>query len=127
MTTFAKEKKIQKVLYSRLTVVLLVIVVFFLGFSVYSVFEKKQQAESQASIAEKETKALLSRKVKTETAIENLQTDEGIEEILRNKYRAAKEGEGLVVVVDRTPENNQAEIDDKKISIFERISRFFGK
>lgn len=127
MATFAKEKKIQKILYSRLTVALLAVVVFFLGFSVYSVFEKKQQAQSQANIAEQETKTLLLRKAKTQTEIENLQTDEGIEEILRNKYRAAKDGEGLVVVVDRTSQDDQIKIDSKKISIFERISQFFGK
>ncbi len=125
MATFAKEKKFEKILYSRITVILLLIVVLFLSFSVYSVFEKRQQAQSRATVAEQEAQALSLRKAKTQTEIQNLQTNEGIEQVLRDKYRAAKDGEGLVVIVDRTSKNTTNKDEDVNISIFERISRFF--
>ena len=100
MSRFEKRKKLQQFLYSRGTVIVLVIIVIFLGFSVVSVFQKRQEAYTNAKTAEYEVTKLRESEIRTQAEIDRLGTQPGIEEAIRNKYRAAKEGEGLVVITD---------------------------
>lgn len=43
---------------------------------------------------------LLQKKLELEENVKKLSTPEGLEEVLREKYRAVKEGEELVVILD---------------------------
>ena len=77
--------------------------------------KKKQEMDRNLSaLSEKETN--LSQ------TVDRLGTTNGIEQNLRDTYRVAKTGEGLVVVVD-TPLPPQAE----EASAFTKIRSFFNK
>lgn len=102
MAHFEKRKKIQKFLYHPATTVVLFFIVLFLGFSVFSVFQKRHEAYVNATNAEYELRMLRESETRIQGQIDRLETDAGIEEAIRNKYRAAKEGEGLVVITDDT-------------------------
>ncbi len=102
MSRFEKRKKIQKFLYNPAAVVVLGCIVLFLGFSVFSVFQKRHEAFVNAKNAEYELTSLRQTEARIQAQIDRLETESGIEEAIRNKYRAAKEGEGLVVITDDT-------------------------
>ncbi len=102
MANFEKRKKFKHFLYSKITVGVLAVITIFLIFSVVSVFEKRQEAYRNAKIAEHELEMLRENEARTKESIAKLDTQAGVEEAIRNKYRAAKEGEGLVVITDDT-------------------------
>jgi cell division protein FtsB len=100
MATFEKRKKFKHFLFSPLGVLVLGVIVIFLGFSVFSVFQKREEARTNANTAQYEVLTLRESELKTQAEIDRLNTDAGVEEAIRNKYRAAKPGEGLVVITD---------------------------
>lgn len=114
MAYFGKRKKTIHLLYNPMSVVVLVIIAVFLGFSVYSVFQKRQEAYSNAKNTEYEVMTLRESEAKTRLQIEKLGTDAGVEEALRNKYRAVKQGEGLVVITDDNARTMAAQIAPQK-------------
>ena len=127
MAQFEKRRQFQKILYSRVSVAVLMIIVIFLGFSVFSVFQKRHEAFVNEQTAARELKTLSDRQTQTNEEIAKLNTDAGVEEVIRDKYRAEKDGEGLVVIVakdDSTAEN--AGQTPQSISIWQRILNFFG-
>ena len=104
MARFEKRRKMHSMLYNRITVVLLVVVILLLGFSVFSVFQKRQEALDNAKAAELKVQTLSQEETKTQEEINTLNTDEGVEAALRNEYQVSKDGEGLVVVVNKDPQ-----------------------
>ena len=90
----------QSLLYNRTTVAILAVIAVLLGFSAFSVFQKREEAYQNAETAEYQVKTLTAREQKTQEEINELQTNEGVEAAIRNEYQASKDGEGLVVVVD---------------------------
>jgi cell division protein FtsB len=102
MARFEKRRKFENFFYTRTAVVILALVAVLFGLSVISVFEKRHEAAQNAHEAEYEVQTLSARQAKTEQSIKTLNTDAGVEEAIRNKYRAAKDGEGLVVIMDQS-------------------------
>ncbi len=84
------------------------VIVVFLAFSVYSVFQKRHEAAVNAKTAEYEVTMLRESEAKTKAQIERLGTEAGVEEAIRNKYRAAKPGEGLIVITDDSKDRKTA-------------------
>lgn len=126
MAEFAKDKKVNKLIYSRAALLLVIVVVLMLGLSVISVFQKRQEAHTKAQSAENEYNTLLDRRAHTEAEIKRLQTDTGVEQAIRDKYRAVKDGEELVVVVDKTDQANALKAT-QNVSFFTRIVNWFKK
>jgi len=128
MAYFEKRKKIGRFLYTKTAVVVLLIITAFLAFSVFSVFQKRKEAYTNVKIAEHEVSVLRENEAKTRSQIEKLGTPEGVEEAIRNKYRAAKPGEGLVVITEETrgivepliPVRENKSIWEQFIAIFRR-------
>ena len=106
MARFEKRRKMQSLLYNRTTVVILAVVTVLLGFSAFSVFQKREEAYQNAKTAEYQVKTLTEREQKTQEEINELQTNEGVEAAIRDEYQASKDGEGLVVVVDPATHGN---------------------
>ena len=62
-------------------------------------------------IAENKIKELEQEKEKLSSDIAKLKTDAGIEESIREKFGLAKEGEGVIVIVE---DKNKTEVSDIK-------------
>lgn len=78
-------------------------------------------------IAQNEVTKLRESELKTQESIDKLDTQAGVEEAIRNKYRAAKEGEGLIVIADPNKQtlSIEAQLAPPQKSFWQRIIGFF--
>jgi cell division protein FtsB len=100
MKDFQQRKKIRSFVTSRLGFfsVLLVTILLFKG--AWGVFQKER--ETQASLERAKTTLIIARnrEVELSTSVKNLQTPQGVEKEIRNKFDVAKNGEEVIMVVD---------------------------
>lgn len=74
--------------------------VLIFAWSVINFMGKMQVTKESKKIAENKVAELEKGKEKLSSDIDKLKTDSGIEENIREKFGLAKEGEGLIVVVE---------------------------
>ena len=86
----------------RLLIAALFVVVIAVGSGVWGAFSKQRESAALRAQAEAELKDLSTRKSELNSNIAKLETSRGKEEILRDQYALAGEGEGLIVIVDAT-------------------------
>lgn len=118
---------ISKIAHSRVTIGILLCLCLVLGYSTSSVVSKRRQARETVLQARKEKQQLIDREQALVKDIEKLSTEEGKEEIIRNKYRAHKEGEGLIVITslkDTSVEYPEEPL--KKKNFFDRLKKWFS-
>ncbi len=85
---------------SKPVLVLFGILLLFFIWGVIGFMGKMQITSENRKIAENKIAELSKEKEKLSSDIENLKTDEGKEQVFRNNYGLAKQGEGLIIVVD---------------------------
>ncbi len=103
MKNFQRKRDWRNILSSRPVVVVLGIIVIFFAWGVFGFMGKMQVTIENRQIAEKKLAELQKEKAKLSTDIAKLNTPSGVEASIREKFGLAKEGEGLIVVVDDTP------------------------
>ncbi len=107
MREYQAHKRFKKRIFSKLSIVLLAVILFFLARSTYNLYEKniesgKNLARVNSSLAEAET-----RYKSLDEENQRLQTTEGQEEEIRHKFQVSKEGEKVIVVInDQNPTEN---------------------
>ncbi len=104
----------------------LLLAILLLGFllllsSVISLVRKQIGIKRSIELLKIEQAALVTKQENLTETIEYLSTTDGKEQVLRDKYRLVKPGEGLVVITEPLP-NTEAKITEKR-SFF---GRFFG-
>ncbi|OGI58108.1 hypothetical protein A3C60_01120 [Candidatus Nomurabacteria bacterium RIFCSPHIGHO2_02_FULL_37_45] len=111
MRNFEQKRGWRNILQSRPILVLLGILVIIFAYGVIGFMGKIQVTRENRKIAENKIAELKQEKDKLTLDIAKLKTDEGVEESIRDKFGLAKEGEGMVVVVEN---KNKIEIQDTK-------------
>jgi cell division protein FtsB len=107
---------------------ILLILFLFLVFFIYGVvtlFGKMMETSKNKKIAEEKLENLERRKEKLLVDIEELSNDKGKERIFRENYGFAREGEGVVVIVDEKL-NDTEEIEPKNKGFFNKIKSFLS-
>lgn len=100
MFDFHEKRKLRGLLYSKLTIGILLILVVLLAFSVIKRFSVERTIAEKREIKEEEFASLEERAAMLERRVEYLQHQRGIEEELRTRFDVAKEGEQVVIIVD---------------------------
>ncbi len=112
MHDFQKKKRIRKILYSPLVMIVLAILLIILVRGVWGVYTKAQLSAQNLERERLELEKLALRQKSLASSIDYLKTDQGVENEIRTKFRAVKEGEKVVVIVDNqasmTPAQSQA-------------------
>jgi cell division protein FtsB len=104
MQEFQQKKKIRRILYSPVTLVVLAILLLILVKGVWGVYVKEKLSSDNLNQEKNELAKLEDREKSLAASFEYLKTDQGIENEIRTKFRAVKEGEKLSVIVDeKTP------------------------
>ena len=85
---------------SKPVLFLLAILVLFFIWNMIGLFDKMQDTIKNRKIVEDKINELQKDKEKLSSDIASLNTDKGIEESIRDKFGLAKEGEGMIVVVE---------------------------
>ncbi|TSC54910.1 MAG: hypothetical protein LiPW30_376 [Parcubacteria group bacterium LiPW_30] len=101
MLEFQDKKRFRRILYSRVTFVLVFILCVFVGRAAVSMYKSDSLTGEKRKIAEDELVAVRARENSLKAQIISLKTERGVEEELRGKFRVVKNGEGVIIVVDQ--------------------------
>ena len=122
MFDFYERRRIKQWLYSWPFLIVLIITSIFLAHGVWGVYQQERLTRVIKNQRLTHLEELEIREDALQEEINRLNTERGIEEEIRQKFEVAKEGEGVIVIVE--PPLNGSEADkEAHISIFNRLSR----
>lgn len=98
-----EKNPLARILYSKITLVFILIACVFLAMSVYERFTIEREMAERRHEAETERAALIERKQELTEKVEYLSAERGIEAEMRNNFDVAREGEQVVVIIDDEP------------------------
>jgi len=119
MSITLKKSSWKSVLWSRVTLAILLVLVIGLSFSVYNRFKIERQMAERRTEKEQQLNLLKERKDSLEEKVKYLSNDSGVEAEVRKHFDVAKEGEQVVILLEdervpidlslsTTSQNNQA-------------------
>ncbi len=112
MASFGKKKKFTEYLYSRPSIALLLVVIIFLSIAVFQRFTVERQMALRKIEMETERQELIERKALLENRVDYLSGERGIEEEIRKHFDVAKEGEQVVIIVDKEIPQEEKETEE---------------
>ena len=105
MLDFHEKRKIRGLVYSRVSIGVILILAILLSFSVYERFVVEREMKEKMLEKESELEHLKGRAALLEEKVDHLQNERGIEEELRSRFDVAKDGEQVVIIVDDEEED----------------------
>jgi cell division protein FtsB len=130
MKRFQQKQAYKKLLYSPVVISGLLVICILVTIAAIGMYQKSREARANKLQAQAEYNALMAQEANLESGISKLETTEGIEENLREKYRVGKEGEHLVVITTDAGNKKIAEeqlAEMAKESWWMKVKGFFGK
>lgn len=124
MRNFQKKKSFKDVMQTKPALIFLAILVIVFAWSAIGLVGKAKETAKNKNIAQNKITELQEQKIKLEADIEKLNTDEGIEESIRDKFGWAKEGEQMIVVVDEKIQP-EAETQNNQKGFFNFLKNLF--
>lgn len=124
MREFERKKKVKKIMYSRTIIFSLFVLLLFFIHATYGVYKKERITRNSLRQVENEKLNLDNRYHTLEKSVAYLQTDEGVEAEIRNKFRAVKPGEQVAIIVNTEVKKEVAVPKDR--SFWMKIKDFFG-
>jgi len=100
MLDFQQKRKLRKTAYSKVTFLVLFVLVVLLGHATWNVYQKYAEAKASEDRVSQNLAELKEREISLSADIERLNTERGVEEEVRKRFGAVKEGEQVVVIVD---------------------------
>ena len=125
MRNFQPKKNWRSVLESRPILIFLSILVLFFAWSVFGFWGKMEETAQNKKIAEDKIAQLTTQKQKLASDIANLQTNEGVEASIRDKFGMEKAGEGMIVIVDNQNATAAAPTSSGFWSFFNPLGSFW--
>lgn len=120
---FQQKRKIRSVLYSRVSIFLLFILFLYSLYSTFLVYKKRADSKMELFKLEKEYTDLQIKQNSVISQIEDLNSGEGIEREIREKFGVAKKDENLVMIVSEKPNKEK---DKKETSFWQKVVSFLG-
>jgi cell division protein FtsB len=120
MREFQEKKKVKNVAKSKVVLLLLAFFIFILTTSSIDLYKKRERVLKIKSDLDRELKVTLTEKSNLTEEIKKLKSPYGVEKLMREKYNAVWEGEGVIVVVDK---EITKESFVKKEGFFESLKR----
>lgn len=103
MKELQERRRFKKLLHSRYTIILMIVVLALLARGVWGIYTKYQKSLEIKERARYDLEILTGREQSLMESIKALETDEGKERELRDRFGVVKEGEKIVVIVDDKP------------------------
>jgi len=100
MLEFRKKKVLRKVMYSPWTLTLLAFFVVFVTHAAWNVHKKERVSAEALDRTQREYEKLAAREATLANSVKYLATPQGIETEIRQKFRVAKEGESVAVILN---------------------------
>jgi len=100
MRNFQQKGGWRNIIESKPVLILLGILLLFFAWNVFNFWNKMQETAKNKRIVEDKVTALQQQKEKLEADINSLNTDEGKEKLFRENFGLAKEGEGVIMIIE---------------------------
>lgn len=114
MKNFQKRRGLKEIMQSKIVLIFLGMLIVFFAWNVFNLLRKMQETRNNRIIAENKVLELQKSKEKLSLDIQNLKTDKGKEENIRDKFGLAKDGENVIVIIDdKNQIQNQKEPESK--------------
>jgi cell division protein FtsB len=112
MRSFQKKERLKRIMQSKPFLIFLSVVILVFIFSTFSFMSKMEETIKNRKIVEDKIAELEKSKEKLNSDISKLKTEAGVEEIIRENYGVAKEGEGMIMITDdKNTETTQPKAD----------------
>lgn len=111
MKKFEARKQIKSRLYSRYTIVALLLLVILLAKGVLNIYFRETESSKMRKEATLKLADVLGRKENLSIQIDKLNSNEGMEEEIRTKFNVTKPGENVVIIVDNKDASTTPEQD----------------
>lgn len=113
MDGFRQRQRVARVWYRRLITLVLVIAVFGLAQGVWGVYQKERETSRNRERVEQQLAALSSREAELRDELAYLRTERGVEEELRQQFEVGREGEEMLLIVERPVESTENESEKR--------------
>ena len=124
MTPRENKHVFKKVIHSKGFLVFFGLGIIFFGTKVYDLYRKDRVITQQKNDVASEVAVLQTKEQNLQTNIDDLKTERGVEEVIRDKFRVVKEGEDIIVIPDASMASDSkspATVSPKKQSGFLRF------
>jgi len=112
MRNFKGQKGIGDLLESKPVLIFLAVLVLVSAWSLMGFWGRMEETKKNKEIAQGKFEELEEAKLKLEADIMKLESERGVEEVLREDYGLAREGEGMIIVVeDQNKKNSEDEAE----------------
>ncbi|MES2930984.1 MAG: septum formation initiator family protein [Patescibacteria group bacterium] len=122
-----KKKNSYRFWHSPLALIILFCVFAIFAYNMISLVGKERETSKKKEHVLEEIDTLNKREKVLSSDISRLNTEEGIEEMIREKYQVVKPGEKVVVIVDQEEKTAGEDNTRKDHSFWGFIKRMFGK
>lgn len=100
MAEFKKKDK-YSFWYSPLFLIILLVFLFFLSYKVIDLIKKDKETGEKKELTLDKIDELKERERVLNEDIAKMQTEEGVEDVIRGKYKVVKDGEKMVTIIDQ--------------------------
>ncbi len=111
--------------HSPLVLALLFVIVIVFAYNLIGLLEKERETSKKKELALDQIEALKKRELTLKTDIARLETDEGIESAIREKYQVVKPGEKVVTIVDEPESIGEGDDQSRSHGFWNFIKRIF--
>ena len=114
MFDFHEKRRFRRLLYSKVTLIILGLIVIWLFFVVGNMYKKERDTRLKRIEQVEVLDELKERETALQEEIDRLSTEKGIEAEIRSKFEVGKEGEKVIIIVNNPEEESVPETDSKK-------------
>lgn len=124
MRTFEKREDPIRLMRRRLVMLVLLALVFVGIRGVWGVYQKEKDSRALRTEAESQLLELKAREADLRRDMAALKSERGVEEVLREEYELAKQGEGVIVIVE-PPTTSPQMPEPTSLQKFENLLRWW--
>ncbi len=124
MREFQERRQIRRFLHSRYAIAILVIICAFLVQAAIGVYGKYEKSKALVQKTERDLEDLKQRQKTISALSDSLNTDQGKEREIRDRFGLIKEGERVIVIVDETSATETSS-EDESINLWQRFLNLF--
>lgn len=121
---FQDRRKIRKRLYSRTTLVIVVVILVILVRPTWNIVQKYFSTSKELNEAELKLQELKDREILLESEKEELKSELGVEREILSKFDLAREGESVAVIISQN--EGEEDIPPEPEGFWGSIKQFFG-